>query len=739
MFCFIGNCNYFAFSQNAILYTNKSELKSISSELYIYQDNTGKVDIYNILNKQDIVFEKSRHQIPSFSFTNSTIWCKFKIKNLSGIPLQLELAPPILNEVCLYQISNNRIIDSTCSGSLNTNRDDNNYKSSSYIFCLDSLADYYVFKVKSKTRLFIKANIGSFESINYRTSRYYSIHSIYAGMVLMIFLYHLFLFFTTREKIYLFYVLHLLNTAIYFLYMSGFGIAHIWYKIPLINSYFLSVICFGYILTLLFVINFLESRKNLPAIHAIIVGFIVILFLGGMIDLLGYSNIAGKLLNYVGLFVIIPVLIGTVMLWRRGFKPATVFFVAWVLYIFGIATQTMQSLNYIPTNDFTSNAIQIGSSLEIILLAIAVGNKLNFYKKGKLIASSGAKKILMEKDALKINEKVKLEEQYQAQTELLYEKIRELKRQNNEINEKFEEIKKQDQKLQEFHELLETKNKIITKQNDELISHQENLEHLIEERTWELQDATLQAEEADRNKTAFLKDFSHELRTPMNAIAGFSSLLLEIDPEDKSFEYYTSIIVENTDNLLELVDNIIDLSRLQSGEFFLKKIKFDPSKMFIALKEKFQAKLKKEKKSFIELIIDIPPGSLQRVMLDYNRFWKIVYQLLDNSVKYTEAGYIKFGYRRVNGSESIEIFVDDTGIGIKKEKLDIVFESFRKVEKNKLKLYSGTGVGLSLVKGLVKVMEGVLLIDTVSIDDNSDKNTGTTVKVIIPYAFTEGD
>ena len=157
--------------------------------------------------------------------------------------------------------------------------------------------------------------------------------------------------------------------------------------------------------------------------------------------------------------------------------------------------------------------------------------------------------------------------------------------------------------------------------------------------------------------------------------------------------------------------------------------------MFLALKEKFEEKLRKEKKSFIELILEIPSGRAHRVMLDYNRFWKIVYQLLDNSVKYTEAGYIKFGYKALPESDSIEIFVDDSGIGIKKEKLDVVFETFRKVEKNKFKLYSGTGVGLSLVKGLVKVMNGELKIDTVSIDDVPDKNTGTFIKVIIPDAF----
>jgi signal transduction histidine kinase len=727
---------FFAFSQTEIPYTNESDYITISSKLDIYTDLKGNLNADQIIVDSSLHFSKSDQLIPSFSFTSAAIWCKFKIYNVNKKQLYLEIAPPILNEVCLYQILNNKVIDSICCGSFYSDKDINAFKSGNYIFKLNNRADFYLFKVKSKTRLFIKANIGSYRAILEKTSLVYTIQGIYGGMVLMIFLYHIFLFISTREKIYLYYILHLINTGIFFLYVSGLGIAHIWYKFPVINSYFLSIISFGFILTILFVINFLESRKNLPIIHKLLLISIGILFFNGVLDFAGFYYISGKLLNYIGLVIIIPILIGTIKLNRRGFKPATVFLLAWILYIIGIAIQTLQSLNFVPTNEFTSNTIQIGSAMEIILLAIAVGNKLNFYKSGKLIATVGAKRLLMEKEVLKINEKEQLEERYQAQTELLYEKNRELKRQNKEISEKFIEISNQNLKIQEFHELLETKNKIITKQNDELKSHKENLEQLIEDRTWELQEATRLAEEADQQKTAFLKDFSHELRTPMNAIAGFSSLLLDIDSEDKSFNYYTSIVVENTDNLLELVDNIIDLSRLQSGEFFLKKVKFEPTKMFQALKEKFQEKLKKQKKSFVELILDIPPESSLRFMLDYNRFWKIVFQLLDNSVKYTETGFIKFGYKILTDNESIEVFVEDSGIGIKKEKLDVVFESFRKVEKNKLKLYSGAGVGLSLVKGFAKLMNAELHIDTISIEDALDKNTGTCIKVTIPNSFT---
>jgi signal transduction histidine kinase len=726
---------FFVFSQKEIVYTNESDFISISPNLYIYEDETAKLNVNDLLSNDSIKFSKTKQLIPSFSFTNSVVWCKFRINNHTNKIIYLDISPPILNQVCLYQIHGNQVIDSVYCGSFYTDQNQNTFKSANCVFKLDSLADYYLLKVKSKTRLFIKAHVGSYSALAGKTNFVFTLNGLYAGMVLMIFLFHIFLFISSREKIYLYYLFHLMNTGVFFLYISGFGINYIWDKLPIINSYFIAIMSLGYVLTILFVINFLESRKNLPTIHKLLLVAIGLLTLNSLIDFAGYSNLSGRLLNYVGLFVLLPILSGTFKLLKKGFNPAYTFLSAWILYMFGVGIQTLQSLNFIPTNEFTANSIQIGSSLEIILLAIAVGKKLNFYKLGKLTASSGAKKLLLENEVLKKNEKERLEERYQAQTELLYLKNKELKKQNKEISIKFEEITEQNRKIEVFHELLETKNKIITRQNDELITHKENLEQLIEERTWELQEATRLAEEADQLKTAFLKNFSHELRTPMNAIAGFSSLMIDIDPEDKSFDYYSGIIMENTDNLLELIDNIIDLSRLQSGEFFLKKIKFDPAKMFIALKEKFQEKLRKEKKSFIELMVDIPQFNKSRINLDYNRFWKIVYQLLDNSVKYTEAGYIKFGFKQIEGNHSIELFVEDSGIGIKKEKLEVVFESFSKVDKNKMKFYPGVGVGLSMVKGLVKIMEGELFIHTVSSADSPDKSNGTSIKVIIPNAY----
>ena len=720
-------------AQQVINYENDSVVLSISSQLEVYEDKNSTLTAIDLINN-NVEFEKTGQQIPSYSFTKSTIWSRFGLNNLTNKNCYLEVSPPILNYVALYQVYEDRI-DSTFLGSFYTDMNVNTLYSNSYIFKLDNEADYYLLETKSKTRLFIKAQIGSYDAFLKKSGTVDVIQGVYAGLILMILIYNLFLYFTNRENVYLYYLLHILNLILFFLYMSGYGIKFIWNDFPIINAYYISVINFGFVLSIVFVINFLDAKKNLPVLYKFLLGVIVALIVNSIIDIFVSSYLAGKVLNYIGIFAIGFVIAGALNLAKKGYKHANTFLYAWILYLLGIAVQTLQSLNFIPTNEFTSNTIQIGSAFEVILLSIAVGNKINFYKEKRLEAMANERILMKEKELLKSSQKENLEELFQEQTELLYAKNKELKKQNKEIKLKHDEISLQNKKITEYHGLLEAKNRIITNQNEDLRLHKEDLEQLIDERTRELKEAAIKAENADKLKTAFLKDFSHEIRTPMNAISGFSNLLMDIEVDDESHDYYVEIINNHTDNLLDLIDNIVDLSRIQNNSLYLKKVKFDPSKLFVALLEKLQLKLKHEKKSFVNLRLKQSDNKDLRLFLDYNRFWKIIYQLVDNSIKYTEAGYIEFGFHEIDQTNNIVVFVEDTGVGIKREKLTYVFDSFRKVDDQNTKIHAGTGLGLSLVKGLVTLMNGEIDIQTVSAEESVEKETGTTIKVLIPNAI----
>ncbi len=726
---FIG----FDITAQKIVLTNDLEVMSISSELLVYEDKNSEYTINEVLTEKINVQFKSAHKIiPSYSFTSSSIWCKFEFENKTKKESFLEIVPPFLNEIIFYTIHDNGKIDSVRCGSIYPKKEQE-ISSGDYTFKLSSDAKVFYLKIKTNTRLYIIAKVGTDKAFLHKNNIIDLIKGIYGGVLLMIFLYNLFLFLSSNDRIYLYYLLHLINTTIGFLYLSGIGKEFIWSEYLWVNEHIITIMSIGFVFPIMFTINYLDTKVHSVKLHTGMLISIAVLVVNAIIDLFGLHLLAGKLLNLMGLLIITFVTFTTVVIKKKGYKPAAPFLYAWIFYFVGIFIQLMQGMNIIPTMIITSNAMQVGSMFEVIILSLAVGYKINYFRNKMQISIVGEKKALEEKEYLISQQSEELEALAQQQSQEIHDKNTKLNQKNTEIKERNKKIKEQNKELIASNKLLENKSTLINEQHESLIFHEHNLKELIESRTYELEQATRKAEEADNQKTAFLKNVSHEIRTPMNAIAGFASLLFDIDKEDKRHAYYVDIITKNTDDLLNLIDNIIELSRIQTGSVKIKYVTFDPSKVFKALNDLFKEKMKEERKSFVSLKLSIPAESNLRIRTDYNRFWQIIFHLLDNAIKYTEKGFVLFGYKvleDVSGETNLQVFVKDTGKGIPKEKLSTVFDRFRKSEDNSTKLYSGTGLGLSLVKGLTEFMNGTIVVETRTINEFPDDVPGTSFTII---------
>ncbi|NJK95302.1 MAG: response regulator [Bacteroidales bacterium] len=225
----------------------------------------------------------------------------------------------------------------------------------------------------------------------------------------------------------------------------------------------------------------------------------------------------------------------------------------------------------------------------------------------------------------------------------------------------------------------------------------------------EIKSARLKAEESDRLKSAFLANMSHEIRTPLNGILGFSELLKRKNlPNDKR-QFYTDIICSNGKQLLKIISDIIDISKIESGQIVIDKKECTLNSLFCELNALFIEDLKSKGKNRIELIMAIEPQYQTLVSVcDEIRLKQILINLLSNAVKFTSKGSIKYGYEVKNNF--IEFFVSDTGVGIKPEFQKLVFERFRQANESVSREYGGTGLGLAISKSLVEMMGGKIWV-----------------------------
>ncbi len=239
-----------------------------------------------------------------------------------------------------------------------------------------------------------------------------------------------------------------------------------------------------------------------------------------------------------------------------------------------------------------------------------------------------------------------------------------------------------------------------------------------------LQIAKERAEEADRLKTSFLANMSHEIRTPMNAIIGFSDLLADPEITQEEKEEYITIVKNNGKHLLNIIDDIIDIAKIEAGQLNICLTQCPINDLLYELYTSFSRQIKLRKKLQVELILSTGKFQNITILSDPFRLRQIFTNLLNNALKFIEEGTITFGFSiEMN---QIQFFVKDTGIGIEKDKLNEIFDMFRQEDTSNTRKYGGTGLGLTISKNLVELLGGKMWVE-------SEKGKGSEFYFSLPY------
>ncbi|NDJ77934.1 MAG: PAS domain-containing protein [Chloroflexi bacterium] len=259
----------------------------------------------------------------------------------------------------------------------------------------------------------------------------------------------------------------------------------------------------------------------------------------------------------------------------------------------------------------------------------------------------------------------------------------------------------------------------IKHQNEELVEANQALDA-----------ARAKAEEANRLKSEFLATMSHELRTPLNSVIGYADLMLTglVGPMNSKQLDYAGRIVANGERLLSLINDILDISKIEAGRLELVEQPFSPGDLLARIHKRMLG-LAEQKSLVLETRLD--PDLPQRMVGDQQRLDQVLTNLVGNAIRFTEAGRVEVRFERSDKSEWV-LAVTDTGRGIPPHALEFIFDEFRQVDGSSQREHGGTGLGLAIVRKLVVLMNGAVQVQ-------SEVNQGSTFRVALPLVVPDGD
>ena len=284
------------------------------------------------------------------------------------------------------------------------------------------------------------------------------------------------------------------------------------------------------------------------------------------------------------------------------------------------------------------------------------------------------------------------------------------------------ERKEYEDRILSFNEELQAAEEELKTSNDEL----KDINQRLEKQKEEMEKAKEKAEESDRLKSAFLANMSHEIRTPMNGIMGFAQMLQKKEFSREKQKKFLNIIESRTQHLLQIINDIVDVSKIEANLLTLDVQYFYLNDVLRELYSIYKNEIENKEKKGLRLKLHLGVKDRHSYILsDLNRFRQIMDNLLGNAMKFTHDGVIEVGYK-VQPGNTLLFYVSDTGIGISPEQQKQIFERFRQAENAPHKTYEGTGLGLTISRNLAELLGGSLWVE-------SEKDKGSVFYFTLPY------
>jgi two-component system, NtrC family, sensor kinase len=675
---------------------------SIISELSVVEDKESKFDLQAVtaMHLTPVVVNT-----PNYGLTKSAFWFRMRITNSAHYDdVLLKIHNGILRTATLYVPSDTGYQAQYAGDSVGYEKKlfNTQYPVFRLKIPFDSSVVCYL-RLTSNNVLELPMSAGDDDTIQESINTDQLYFGIYFGIVCVMFLYNIFIYFTVHDRNYLYYVLYIATVGLVQACLKGYASKFLWPNDTLCTYQMTNIsLALSGIFSIYFVFNFLNVRKNKPLLFKILIGIQIIYFIGICINLTGNYVAAQQLLQGNASLVSIAIMVAGISTYRDGYKPALYFSISWSFFLTGVIIYILKDAGVLPYNGFTSNSILIGSGLEVALLSFALADKINTYRKEKELSQENELKAVLENERLVREQNVELERK-------VTERTSELKLANTDLNNALEDL------IQKETQLVESEKMASLGQLTAGIAHEINNP---------INFVTSNVKPLNRDVLILLEMISQieKIATSGDSIEDKQAQISDYK-ENVDFDYLKeeidqllSGIGEGASRTAEIVKGLRIFSRLDEDDLKKADINEGIDSTLVITNNLMNNTIRVEKKYSGLPLIECYPGKLNQVFLN----------IISNAVhavnkKFGEGdgGLISIGTEC--DADYVYIKISDNGIGMSENTKRRMFEPFFTTKE----VGQGTGLGMSIAYNTIIKHNG-------SINIVSELNKGSEFIIKLP-------
>ncbi|WP_276088686.1 7TM diverse intracellular signaling domain-containing protein [Pedobacter sp. JY14-1] len=696
-----------AFAQHPIILKQGEVLNNFGTQMLLLTDSAGVLDISQIKNSDG--FEKVTDNVPNLGITTYTYWLKIKVENQTNDPnLILQIPLPTLDFVDFYQVDpSGKVLYSEFIGDNRpyyNRKFDNPFSTFRFSVAKGEATTLYL-RIKGNEQLQVPTTLCQSKLIAQKNADAFLVFGIFSGIFLVMFTYNLFLYLSTKDKTYLFYIINLLFIGLLQANFQGFPFKYLWPDNVWVAKYAVYILTPLAALTgLEFMKNFLHTKELLPKAHKYSRLFYLLYLFAFIQLLLGRLNTSYQLLQMAAMTVAIFMLITAIITYRKGYSPAKFFLIAWSVFLLGLCIFVLKDYNILPYNTITYSMMPFGSALEVILLSFALADKINTFKKEKEASQEEALRISLENERLITEQNIELEKK-------VNERTLELQKSNDTLEVALKDLKEAQSQLVDQEKMAGLG------QLTAGIAHEIN--NPINFVTSNIKPLELDILDLDEVINMYEKlDLSGDVKEQIEKIDSFKRQIDIHFVRDEIKSLLTGIS-EGAKRTAEIIKSLKNFSRLDENDTKPVDLNEGLESTLVLVKNTFPDNLLVVREFGKLPNVECLPGKINQVFM--NLITNAVQAIKSKPVQNAEE---RLTIRTWQEGENVKISIKDSGTGMPDSVKQRIFEPFFTTKD----VGEGTGLGLSIVFRIIENHHG-------NIDVVTKVNEGTEFIVTLPVNF----